>query len=44
MIETPRLSLRLPQPEDAASVARFYSENRDHLQPWSPLWSEGLFE
>ncbi len=43
MIETARLSLRLPEPKDATSIAHFYSHNRDHLQPWSPLWTDSLF-
>lgn len=39
MIRTARLELRLPGEADAAAVARFYAENRAHLEPWSPAWS-----
>ncbi|HEX6347934.1 MAG TPA: GNAT family N-acetyltransferase [Candidatus Dormibacteraeota bacterium] len=38
MIRTERLELRLPAPEDAAEIARFYRDNRAHLEPWSPDW------
>ena len=38
MIRTERLELRLPAPEDAAEVLRFYRENQAHLEPWSPDW------
>jgi ribosomal-protein-alanine N-acetyltransferase len=36
LIETERLLLTLPPPEDAARVIRYYEENREHLDPWSP--------
>ena len=36
MIETERLHLRLPGPEEAAEVARYYHDNDEHLRPWSP--------
>ena len=42
MIRTARLELRLPQVGDAAAIARFYAENRAHLEPWSPAWSPAL--
>ena len=38
MIRTERLELRLPAAEDAAEIVRFYSDNREHLEPWSPDW------
>jgi len=38
LIRTQRLELRLPAPEDAAEIVRFYRENRAHLEPWSPDW------
>src|SRR5205809_626869 len=43
LIETDRLRLGLPSRDDAAEVARFYTENRDHLQPWSPTFLPALF-
>jgi ribosomal-protein-alanine N-acetyltransferase len=36
MIETPRLVLRVPDPGEAAEVARYYRDNEEHLSPWSP--------
>jgi ribosomal-protein-alanine N-acetyltransferase len=43
LIETDRLWLGLPAREDAGEIARFYNENRDHLQPWSPTFVPMLF-
>jgi [ribosomal protein S5]-alanine N-acetyltransferase len=37
-IETERLILRLPTPDDAGEIAAYYRQNREHLQPWSPRW------
>ena len=42
-IETERLVLRVPTPEDAEAMARFASENRDHFAPWDPVRSEDFF-
>ena len=36
-IETKRLILRVPEPPDAAAMARFVTENREHFAPWEPL-------
>ena len=43
MIRTSRLELRLPSTEDVPEVIRFYTENREHLQPWSPGWPDNFF-
>ena len=40
---TERLVLRVPVAGDAAGIARFYADNRDHLQPWSPAFHAGLY-
>lgn len=42
MIRTGRLWLRLPEHEDVPGVVRFYTENREHLEPWSPLAPPGF--
>lgn len=44
VFETERLRVGLPARTDAAEVARFYCENRDHLQPWSPALAPALFD
>ena len=38
MIETQRLLIRLVTDADVHEVIRFYRENRDHLQPFSPTY------
>jgi ribosomal-protein-alanine N-acetyltransferase len=43
LIETERLVLRTARHGDEASLAAFYSDNRDHLQPFSPTFDEELF-
>jgi [ribosomal protein S5]-alanine N-acetyltransferase len=35
-IETKRLLLTQPPPEDAWLVLAYYEENREHLEPWEP--------
>lgn len=40
---TDRLAFRLPRPEEAAEVTRFYKDNRAHLQPWSPTFPPSMF-
>jgi [ribosomal protein S5]-alanine N-acetyltransferase len=35
-LETPRLSLRLAEPHEAAVVAAYVQRNREHLGPWEP--------
>lgn len=42
MIRTERLELRLLDAGDAAAIARYYRENRAHLEPWSPAWPAGI--
>lgn len=37
-IETPRLLLRAPKRGDFKAWQRLRETNRDHLQPWEPLW------
>ena len=39
MIETPRLVIRLAKVADVPEVIRYYSENREHLQPFSPTFT-----
>ena len=43
LVETDRLQLALPGREDAAEIARFYTDNRDYLQPWSPTFLPAMF-
>lgn len=43
-VATERLVLRLPRPDDAAALADYYVENREHLAPWSPPYPDGFFE
>ena len=43
MIRTGRLILRLPEHEDVPEIVRFYTENRDHLEPWSPVASATFY-
>jgi ribosomal-protein-alanine N-acetyltransferase len=38
VIETERLVIRLAKVEDVPEIVRFYSENREHLQPFSPAY------
>src|SRR5579862_2083775 len=42
-IQTERLLLRMPQRGDEAAMVRLYSENRDFLQPYSPIFDPELF-
>ena len=43
VLVTPRLRLLLPAPDAAERIIAFYAENRAHLEPWSPPFSEGFF-
>ena len=43
LFETERLSVRLPGRGEAVNVARYYTDNREHLQPWSPTFHSGMF-
>ncbi len=40
---TARLVVRTPQSGDGAHYARYYTENRSFLQPWSPAFHEDMF-
>jgi ribosomal-protein-alanine N-acetyltransferase len=42
-LTTPRLILRLGEPEDVPEILRYYQENRDHLTPWWPRWPSDFF-
>jgi len=33
----------LPTAEDVPEVVRFYMDNREHLEPWSPAWPANFF-
>lgn len=43
VLATERLILRVPEPADAALVARFVTTNRRHLEPWEPRRSEAYY-
>jgi ribosomal-protein-alanine N-acetyltransferase len=38
LIETQRLIIRLAEVADVREIIRYYGENRDHLQPFSPTY------
>jgi ribosomal-protein-alanine N-acetyltransferase len=42
-LETARLSIRVPTPEDAIAMAVFASDNREHFAPWDPERSDEYF-
>jgi ribosomal-protein-alanine N-acetyltransferase len=42
-LETPRLVLRIPTPEDAGLLAAYVSENRSHLASWEPVRQESYY-
>jgi ribosomal-protein-alanine N-acetyltransferase len=44
LIETQRLIIRLAEVADVHEVVRFYSENREHLQPFSPTYPADFLE
>jgi ribosomal-protein-alanine N-acetyltransferase len=44
LIQSDRLRLRLPEDGDVPEIIRFYRENRQHLQPWSPTFPPELFQ
>jgi ribosomal-protein-alanine N-acetyltransferase len=44
LVQSERLRLRLPEDGDVSEVVRYYRDNRDHLQPWSPRFSAEIFE
>jgi ribosomal-protein-alanine N-acetyltransferase len=41
-LETPRLIIGLPQPEQASQAVPFITRNRDHFAPWRPPEPHGL--
>jgi ribosomal-protein-alanine N-acetyltransferase len=43
LIETARLELRLPVAGEVPEVLRFYTDNREHLEPWSPDWPAAFY-
>lgn len=43
VLQTPRLELRLPAPDAAARVVRYFRENEEHLAPWSPPTPPGFY-
>jgi [ribosomal protein S5]-alanine N-acetyltransferase len=43
LLETPRLVLTVPVKKDAARMARFVVENREHLKPWEPSREETYY-
>ena len=44
MIETERLTIRLAEVADAQEIIRFYRENAEHLQPFSPTYTTDLLD
>jgi ribosomal-protein-alanine N-acetyltransferase len=44
LIETERLTIRLADPADVPEIVRYYRDNRDYLQPFSPAFEPELFD
>ena len=44
MIETERLVIRLAEAEDVPEIIRYYRDNRDHLQPFSPVFAPDFLD
>ncbi len=44
MIETERLTVRLPQAADVPAIISYYGDNRDHLQPFSPTFAPDFLD
>lgn len=42
-LTTARLKVRTPRAGDGAAYARYYRENREFLQPFSPTFEAGMF-
>ena len=42
-IETKRLVLRMPTPREARTMLAYYTQNREHLEPWSPRWPDAFY-
>ena len=43
ILETERLILRVPGPEDAEAMCDYVADNRAHLAPWEPVRDEAYF-
>lgn len=44
MIETERLTVRLPQAADVPEIISYYGSNREHLQPFSPTFAPDFLD
>jgi ribosomal-protein-alanine N-acetyltransferase len=44
LIETERLTVRLPDVADVPEIIRYYGNNRDHLQPFSPTFAPDFLD
>jgi len=44
LIRTERLIMRVPEEADVTEIIRFYSENRAHLQPFSPVFGADFLD
>ncbi len=44
MLRTSRLTIRLPEIEEAPAIAAFFRANMKHLEPWGPRFPEGMGE
>ena len=44
MIETDRLVIRLAEVADVPEIIRFYRDNREHLQPYSPRYAADFLD
>lgn len=44
VIDTPRLTLRMLEPSEASRAVSFYLDNKEHLEPTGPRWTEDFFE
>lgn len=44
MIETERLVVRLAEPRDVPEIIRYYRDNREHLQPFSPVFGSDFLD
>lgn len=43
VLDTTRLTLRLPGAEAASQMVTYFETNRSHLAPWEPPFPKGLF-
>jgi ribosomal-protein-alanine N-acetyltransferase len=44
LIDTERLTVRLPEVADVPEIIRYYGDNRDHLQPFSPTFAPDFLD